>query len=80
MSVWVAISINLAMTLVAVGVAWGIIKAQVANLEREMQKKVDMAVFELHLKNEDGRFDRIEQQYRDICAKLDNLINSLRNT
>jgi hypothetical protein len=78
MNVWIVIAINLAVTLVGIGIAWGMLRAQVSNLENSVQKKVDLAVFELHLHNENGRFDRIEQQYRDICNKLDNLINSLR--
>ena len=77
MNIWINLLINIGTTLLFVGVAWGVLKSKVTTLERDVQKKVDLAVFELHLKNEDGRFDRIEQQYRDISNKLDSLISSI---
>jgi hypothetical protein len=74
LAVWITIILNIIGTIAAIGIAWGIFTTKLANAEKELEKKLDLAVFELHKQGDDKRFDRLEIALSDINKKLDRLI------
>lgn len=60
--------------IIGLGVAWGVVKNQQGVNVKEIEKKVDKEVFQMHMQSQQERLSEIKTDIRSIDKKIDKIL------
>jgi len=72
---WSKVLVGLAVSLVAIAVAWGTVRNQVATNSSNVEKKLDKEVFQMYCEQQKAASEKTDRTLEKIDGKLDKLIS-----